>query len=339
MESPDTIVVGAGVIGLGIGWRAACLGLSVLVVERARAGKGASWVSAGMLAPITEAYFGEGALLALNLESARRYPSFLAELAEAGGSPVTPIAPGTLFVALDRDQLEALRRLYDFQRELGLAVEWIPGGRCREIEPALHPSTRAGILAAHDREVDPRELSSALAEALVRAGGRLREGAEVSEVLLRGGRAVGVGLSGGEQIAAGSVVLAAGCWSGGIGGVPEPIAQAIRPVKGQIVRLRSRSGEPALVGHVIRTEEIYLVPRAGGGLVAGATVEEQGFDLALTAGGIYELLRAAQEAAPGVRELELVEASAGLRPGTPDNAPLLGPTSIERLVAATGHYR
>lgn len=293
-----------------------------------------------MLAPVTEATFGEDELLRLNLESARRYPAFLADLAAESGFELASPAPGTLFVALDRDQLEANRRLHDFQASLGLGVQWLSGDRCRTLEPALHPSVRGGILAAADTEVDPRALVRALIVALERAGGEVRGGCGVAAIGARGGRVTGVRLAGGDEVAAGKVVLAAGCWSGAVEGVPEPVSRAIRPVKGQILRLRPRRPEePQLTAHVVRTEDVYLVPRADGGLVVGATVEEQGYDTAPTAGGVYELLRAATEAAPGVRELELTEVSAGLRPGSPDNAPLLGPAGPGGLVVATGHYR
>jgi len=334
----DTIVVGAGAIGLGIAWRAAQRGQHVLVLDRGEPGHGASFHAAGMLAPISEASFGEDALLALNLASARCYPAFLEELRAATGRALRSAAPGTLFVARDRDQLEALASLYELQVGLGLQVEWLDGGRCRDLEPALHPGVRAGVRAP-EQEVDPRELTATLAAAVEAGGGRIRPGADVARLLEAAGHAAGVELTTGEEIPAGSVVLAAGCWSGGIGGVPKEVAGAIRPVKGQILRMRTRPGEPLPIRHLVRTEEVYLVPRAGGQVVIGATVEEQGFDTSLTGGGVYELLRAAIEVVPGVRELELSEASVGLRPGSPDNAPLLGPAGPEGLVVATGHHR
>jgi glycine oxidase len=334
----DTIVVGAGAIGLGIAWRTAQTGREVLVVDRDEPGQGASFHAAGMLAPITEATFGEDALLRLNLVSAAGYPAFLRELEAASGQQLASSAPGTLFVALDRDQLEALGRLHEFLADLGLEAAWLDGDRCRELEPALHPAVRGGVLAP-EQEVDPRALTAALGAAVQAAGGTIRPKAEVSRLLVRGGRIAGVELAGGEELEGATVVLAAGCWSGEIDGVPEEVAASIRPVKGQILRLRPRPGESLPVRHLIRTEDVYLVPRAGGELVVGATVEEQGFDTSLTGGGIYELLRAAIEAVPGVRELVLTEASAGLRPGSRDNAPLLGPAGPQGLLVATGHYR
>lgn len=335
----DAIVVGAGAIGLAIAWRAARLGLSILVVERAaHPGAGASGVAAGMLAPVTEAEFGANSLLQLNLESARRYPAFLEELADTAGQKI-PISKGTMFVALDRDQLEALRRLYEFQESLGLQVQWLDHEATRKKEPALHPSAHAAIFAQGDLAIDPRVLLSALATALEREGGSLKTGGEVSEVVVEGGRARGVRLGQGGEVSASQVVVAAGCWSGSVGGIPAEVSESIRPVKGQILRLRPRGNEPGPIGSVVRTEEVYLVPREGGEVVAGATVEERGFDITVTAGAVFELLRAAEEAVPAIREMELAETSAGLRPGSRDNAPLIGPTSVEGLVAATGHWR
>lgn len=338
----DIIVVGAGAIGLGIAWRLAQQGRDVLVLDRAEPGSGASFHAAGMLAPITEATFGEDALLGLNLASARAWPAFIDELAAASGQTLTSEAPGSLFVALDRDQQEALERLYEFQRGLGLEAQWLRGSHCRELEPALHPAVRAGIRTS-EGEVDPRALTAALQSAVTAGGGRVRGGAEVAGILECGGRVGGVVLATGEEIAAGCVVLAAGCWSGGIGGVTSEVAGAIRPVKGQILRLRPRLGEALPIRHLIHTEEVYLVARTsarrGDELVVGATVEEQGFDTSVTGGGVYELLRAATEAVPGIRDMELAEATAGLRPGSRDNAPLLGPTGPPGLVVATGHYR
>jgi glycine oxidase len=175
------------------------------------------------------------------------------------------------------------------------------------------------------------------------AGGRVRSGAEVAALLRDRDQVAGVVLATGEEIAAPCVVLAAGCWTGGIAGVPQEVADAVRPVKGQILRFRPRLGEALPIRHLVRTEEVYLVPRSsparGDEIVVGATVEEQGFDTSLTGGGVYELLRAGIEVVPAIREMELAEASAGLRPGSRDNAPLLGPAGPAGLVVATGHHR
>lgn len=334
----DCIIVGGGIVGLSIGWRATQLGLSVLVLDRGTADAGAeaaSMVAAGMLAPVTETTYGEEELLRLNLESAKRWPAFAEELSFASGMVLNDHEKGILSVALDRDQGEALHRLFDHQLGLGLEVEWLSSMACRRLEPGLHPSTRSGILARGDAAVDPRRIVEALRYVLRAAGAEVRHGSEVTQV--RHGPGPGVVLAGGEQLSAGAVVVAAGAWSGRIAGLPEHLSRAVRPVKGQILRLRPSPTEPPL-RLVLRTEEVYLVPRPGGEVVVGATVEEKGFDSSPTAGGVYELLRAAAELLPGIREMEVSEVGAGLRPGTPDNGPVLG-TLAPGVVVATGHYR
>lgn len=328
----DVVVVGGGVIGLSVGWRTAQLGMSVIVVERDPAPRGASWVAAGMLAPVGESNFGDEPLLRLNLESARRYPLFLEELTQAAGVPIDAATDGSLHAALHRDQAAALRRLFDFSLEAGLEVEWLGAEACRELEPMLHPNTQSGMFAAGESAVDPRQLLEALTAAFTRAGGTIQSGATVTRVDT--GK---VTLRTDQMIFADRVILCAGAATPAIEGVPEEVRRALRPVKGQILRLRDGGGTPAIRRMVI-TDDVYLVPRKQGELVVGATEEEHG-DTLVTAGGVFELLRAAQEVLPAIREMELAETSAASRPGTPDNAPLIGPTSIEGVIAAVGHYR
>src|SRR5262249_20896591 len=245
-------------------------------------------------------------------------------------------------VAADADARAELRDLYAFQTGLGLAARWLTGRECRELEPMLAPGVPGGLLVEGDHQVDNRVLAAALLAAADLAGVDLWR-CRASEVQLAGGGVIGVRLDDDDVLSAGQVVLAAGCWSGRIGGVPAELLPPVRPVKGQILRLRVPVGHPGLLGRavrgLIRGSDVYLVPRADGELVVGATVEEQGFDTRVTAGGVYDLLRDAHEVVPGVTELTLAEASAGLRPGTPDNAPILGPAPIPGLVYATGHYR
>jgi glycine oxidase len=303
------VVVGAGVIGLACAWRCAQRGLDVLVLEREpEPGAGASVVAAGMLAPVTEAEFGEEALLALNLAGAELWPAFAAELSERSGVDTGYRASGALVAAVDRDDAEELRRLFAFQQSLGLDVRWLGGRDCRRLEPRLSPRVPGGILAAHDHQVEPRAVVHALRVAFEAAGGELRTEVEVTDP---------------QDLEASHVVVATGCWSGA----------PIRPVKGQILRLRGDS----LAARLVRTPRCYVVSRPGGETVVGATVEERGFDTTVTAEGVFRLLEAAREVLPDVTELEFVEAAARLRPGTPDNAPLIG----ERggLIWATGHHR
>lgn len=336
--SHELAVLGGGVIGLAVAWRAAQRGMRVVVLEGEHPGAGASGVAAGMLAPVSEATFGEEALLALNLEAARRWPAFAAELAEASGVDVGYRACGSLLAARDGDAARALERELAHREALGLTVERLLPSLAREREPALAPTVRAAAEAPDDHAVDPRRALAALAAALRGAGAELREGARVQALEVEDERVAGVRLAGGERVVAGAVCVAAGAWSGTLPGLPENAGAPVRPVKGQVLRLRDPAG-PGLLERVVRTEDFYVVPRGDGRYVLGATVEERGFDAAVTAGAMHGLLRDAVEVLPGLAELELEEASAGLRPGTPDNAPILGPGVLEGLHWATGHYR
>jgi glycine oxidase len=332
----DLAVVGGGVIGLAVAWRAASAGLRVTVIDPAPGG-GASWAAAGMLAPVTEVHYGEQALLRLNLAAAARWPCFAMELEEAAGRPVGYLACGTLTVARDADDLAAIDDLYRFQQGLGLEVDRLRSRECRSLEPGLAPGVRGGVLVPGDHQVDNRALVGGLLAAAARAGVVLRP-AMARGLRVAGGRVRGLVLDDGEALAAGTVVLAAGGWSGTLDGLDPALLPPVRPVKGQLLHLRGPASEP-LARRNVRGLEAYVVPRADGRVVVGATVEEQGFDQRVTAGAVHHLLHAAAELLPDVDELELTETVAGLRPGSPDNAPLLGETGLDGLVVATGHYR
>ncbi|MDQ4058779.1 MAG: glycine oxidase ThiO [Actinomycetota bacterium] len=336
MTAPDTVVVGGGVIGASIAWRAAQRGLAVAMVDP-HPGRGASWAAAGMLAPVTEVHYGEEELLALNLTSSASYRQFVAELSEASGRDPGYAECGTLTVARDADDNAALESLFEFQRGLGLDVQRLRGRECRRLEPALAPSTRGGILVSGDHQVDNRALVDALLIAAERSGVHVvRRRAESVELAHE--RVAGVRLADGERIGCSSVVLAAGATTAPVEGLPPGVAPPVRPVKGQLLHLRGPA-ETRLAMRNVRGLDAYIVTRSDGRVVIGATVEERGFDERVTAGGVHDLLRAGFELLPGVTELELVETSVGLRPGTPDNAPILGKSEVEGLVIATGHYR
>lgn len=334
----DAVIVGGGVIGLCCAWSIARRGGQVAVLERDAPPAGATRVAAGMLAPVGELAFGEPELLRMTLAAAERYPSFVAELESASGVECGFMRQGALHVALDRDEAAELRRVHDLQRSLGLGAEWLAPRRCRELEPGLTPSLNGGVHAPGEGAVDPRRLTTALLAALATGGVEVRTGVEVREAVMDGVRLSGVRTDSGEELRADAIVLAAGAWSGVAGWLPENARPPVRPVKGQILELRALDGAPPC-GRILASERVYLVPRPDGRLIAGATVEERGFDTAVTAGGIHELLREAYRLLPEVAEMELVEAMAGLRPGTPDNLPLIGPGVIEGLVLACGHYR
>lgn len=340
-DVPDVLVLGGGIIGLVTAWRAAQRGLRTEVVDPAPGG-GAARVAAGMLAPVTELHYGEEQLLALNLASARRYPAFVQELEEASGRETGYRTCGTLAVALDADDRADLRELHAFQQRCGLDSQWLTGRECRRLEPMLAPSVRGGLRVAGDHQIDPRRLAGALVAACERAGVGFRRTTAARLSVVRD-RATGAVLADGTEVSAGRTVLATGSDSGRLDGVPPALLPPVRPVKGQVVRLRVPSAYAPFLSRtvraVVRGGHIYLVPRTDGELVVGATSEEMGWDSTVTAGGVYELLRDAHELVPGITELPLAETSAGLRPASPDNAPLLGPTALPGLIVATGHYR
>ncbi|MFH8532198.1 glycine oxidase ThiO [Streptomyces tendae] len=343
-RTPDVLVVGGGIIGLVTAWRAARRGLVTALVDP-EPGGGAAQVAAGMLAAVTELHYGEETLLALNLASARRYPEFAAELTELTGHDLGYRRCGTLAVALDADDRAHLRELHALQQRSGLESEWLSGRECRRLEPMLAPGVRGGLRVDGDHQIDPRRLAHALLAACEREGVVLHRVWAERLTVGRGERATGVVTADGTALEAGQVVLAGGSLSGRLTGVPEAVLPPVRPVKGQVLRLampRTGVGAPLLnrtVRAVVRGNHVYLVPRESGELVVGATSEELGWDTTVTAGGVYELLRDAHELVPGITELPLTETRAGLRPGSPDNAPLLGRTDLDGLLLATGHYR
>ena len=332
---PDVVVVGGGAIGLAVAWRLARRGSAVTVVDPAP-GSGASRVAAGMLAPAGEAQFGEEKLLALALASWRRYPAFVAELETATHIETGYRECGSLFVARDVDEWAALTRDGDFRAKVGLDVVALTSQECRSLEPRLSPRIRGGLLASGDRQIDPRRLLSALTSACEHAGVTLVR--EEASIAAGAGGVLGVTTPKLPLIEADAVVLCAGCWSPLVAGLPRDALPPVRAVKGQILRLRGRTDD-LLAQRLIRGRDVYVVPRGDGTVVIGATVEERGYDTSVTAGAVHDLLRDARELIPDVAELELVEAEAGLRPGTPDNAPLLGWSELGGLAFATGHHR
>jgi len=340
-EIADVVVAGGGVIGTAIAWRAAAAGLDVVLVDPEQ-GHAASLVAAGMLAPVSEALFGEDALLRLNLLAVGRFGSFAAELEEATGHQVGLRREGTLAVAYDPGDYAALIRLTAFRRSAGLDAEELDSRACRKLEPFLTPDVHGGVLFPGDWSVDNRRYAAALGDAARSAKVRcVRD--RVLEVRIRDRQVRGVRLADGGDIGAAHVVVAAGCWSGAVDGLPDALRTVVRPVKGQLLRLRHPAGMPPVISHTIRAivrgTDVYLVPRADGELVVGATQEERGPDQTVTAGAVHDLLHDAMSVLPVTSELILAETCAGLRPGTPDNGPVVGRCGPDGLLLATGHYR
>jgi len=321
----DVAVVGGGIIGAAIAWRLAAAGGADVTLIDPSPGLGATHAAAGMLAPVTELHYGEEALLRLNLAAALRYPEFVAEVEAATGSDVGYRRTGTVVAAWDGADLAALRDLAALHKSLDLSSEMLTARELRALEPTVAPGLPGGLYAGDDHSVDPRRLHHAL---LANTDVVREHVASVADGT--------VTLAGGDVISAGTVVVAAGARSGHIGGVS---IAGLRPVKGQTLRLRT---ERQVLDHVLRGSvrgvPVYLVPRADGEIVVGATSEEAGYDERPRAGAVYDLLRDAQLLLPAVLEMEFVEVSTGLRPATPDNAPVIEALH-ERLVVATGHYR
>ena len=340
-SSTGIVVVGGGVIGMAVAWQAAAAGFGVTLVDP-ECGDAASLVAAGMLAPVSESLFGEDALLRLNLLAVSRFGEFVAGLEEATGRDVGLRRDGTLAVAYDASDYAALMRLTGFRRSLGLAAEELDSRSCRGLEPFLAPDVRGGFMFAGDWSVDNRRYVAALGQAMRDAGVRTVP-ARVVGLAGGGDRVRGVRLADGSVLGCDCAVVAAGHASGGIEGVPEALRSAIRPVKGQLLRLDHPAGMPPVLSRTVRATvrgmDVYLVPRAGGEVVVGATSEERGPDRTVTAGAVHDLLRDAMTVLPVASELTLAEACAGLRPGTSDNGPIVGAAGPPGLLLATGHYR
>lgn len=341
-DEARVVVAGGGIIGLSVAFELARRQVQVLVLERDEVGASAAAVaSAGMLAPVSEAEHEDPELLRLALDSVQRTPAFVESVREASGIDCPLGRDGTLLVALTQDDVQELFRLARFQERLGLHPAWLEAPAVREREPQLSPRVLGALHCPHDYQLEPRSLLAGLHRGVEALGGRVATRARVTAFTTREGRLSEVegiqAADGGEQpfsVRCEAAVLACGAWSStGLAWPAEPLG--IRPVKGQVVRLKG----PRLLGHVVRTPQVYLVPRAGGELVVGATVEERGFDAAVTAGAVMDLLWNAWRVLPALYDLEVAEVSVGFRPASRDHRPLVGPTGIPGLYVATGHFR
>jgi glycine oxidase len=313
-------------------------GASVQIFDRGAAGAGASHAAAGMLAACAEAEPGEEALVALGRESQARWPAFAAELLALSGVDVELRPEGTLLVALTADDQARLTHQLVFQQRLGLPLQWISAAETRRREPHLAGKLAGAVFSPEDTQVDNRKLVSALRLVAEAAGASITEHRAVSAISSRGGRVEGVVLGDGTKVRADVVVLAAGAWARSIEGIGRELRPPVRPIKGQMLALRMNPTAP-LLSHVVWAPGAYLVPRRDGRLLVGATVEEKGYDAALTAGGVLTLLEAAWRAVPAIEELPIDEMWVGHRPGSRDDAPILGAGPLDGLIYATGHHR
>lgn len=332
----QVLVVGAGVIGLSIGWELQRAGHQVTLFDRGEAGRQASWQAGGMLAPAAEIGFEEPDVYRFSRESTDLWPDFVARLEADSGQEVDFRCEGTLVVADDADSKERLRRVYDFQIEQGLNVRWLSGAEARDVEPFLAPRVTAAVLSPDDVQVDNRKLVQALVEAIRRGGGNVREKAPVARIDPDASRPRIV-TEAGEEVQGDVIVLAAGAWCRQIEGLPDDARPPVRPVKGQMIELRMI--RPFALSHVVRGPHGYLVPKSSGRLLIGATSEEMGFDTEVTAGGLYKLLEGAWEIVPGIYDLPFRDSWAGLRPASRDHEPIIGFSSAPGVFIATGHYR
>jgi len=336
----DVAIIGGGVIGSSIAFELAAEKLNVVLLDREEPGRGASWAAAGMLSPGPDSPDALP-LVPLAKESLQLYRKFVAAIEEASGLHTHFASDGALQL-FPGPQGEAERdKMVAELRALDIAIEPVSLNDARGMENAIGPEVRAAAWLPEEATVEPRLLMDALLAALRHHEVEIRSGCHVTSLLRQTSRCTGL-VAGGEEIAASFVVLAAGCYSSNL--APENSIEndwlsrcaPTHPVRGQMLALHS---DKVNLRRVLRSERGYLVPRLGGRIVAGSTLEEVGFDKRVTAGGMRKILDAAIELAPNLAGAEIVETWAGLRPATPDNLPILGPADIENLFIATGHYR
>ena len=329
----DLIIIGGGIIGLATAFRAAVAGATVVVLDRAAIGSGATHVAAGMLSPALEAEDGDPCLIEFARRSVEAYPAFAGAVEAASGMDCGLRREGGLWLALDRDDEILLEHMHTIQQRAGLATDLLTADAAKACEPNVSVRTIAGLMARDEMQADPRRLALALAEAVRRTRGTVIEHAADIRITTSGDRVTGVAWASGA-VAAPAVLVAAGCHTNDV--LPAGCTTLpLRPVKGQTVRLR---GAP-VIGRVVRTPRVYLVPRRDGEIVVGATVEEQGFDGRPTVWAVHDLLAEARRAVPALDELAISELTVGFRPTLRDHLPAIGAYGPPGLYVATGHYR
>lgn len=336
MKTFDAVIVGGGIIGGSIAFDLAGRKLRVAVLDRQEMMREASWAAAGMLSPAPDCPAAIP-LVPLGRASLGLYPKFADAVEDASGLRTGYRTGGAVEVICHGDAERELSTLVALHRGLGLACEPMRLEEAREMEPVLGRDARAAALLPDECSIEPRALTPAVLAAADSAGAALCPGVEVTSLVLEGKKCIGVKTSSGEMFHAAQVVLAAGCWSSQILEAA-PYAPTL-PVRGQMAALR-HCGTP--ISHVLRSESGYLVPRSVGSpqmVVVGSTIENAGFEKRVTSGGLEKILSAANELAPELAKAEIIETWCGLRPGTPDQLPILGPAEIDGLVFATGHYR
>ena len=332
MRSYDAIIAGGGLIGSAIALELARNDLRVALFDAREPGREASWASAGILSPAPENP-GMISLVPIGKASLAMYPEFIAEVEELSGLTTGYRAKGTVEALFSPHARQELNTIVALHRGLGLKAEAISAKQAREMEPALSEELEAAVLRPQEASVDNRLLASALLEAAKRSGTEIHAGAAVEGIWREGSQCRGAAVNG-ERISAAHTIVAAGSFSSQIAGAEK--YAPVRPAKGQMVSLRC---DVTRIERVLWSERIYVVPRNDGRILCGATVEHVGFDKSVTAGGVHANLDGAIELAPVLASARIEETWAGLRPDTPDHLPILGPTELEGLLIATGHFR
>jgi len=336
VKTYDVVIVGGGIIGGSIAFELSQRKLRVALLDRQEFMREASWAAAGMISPAPDST-ADLPLVPLSLASLALYPKFIAAIEHASSVRTGYRADGTLQALCHGDAERELSTLVALHRGLGLACEPLSLDEALRIQPGLGRDVRAVAVLPEEASVRPRDLAAAVLAAAESSGATLISGTEVVSLARDGKRCTGVKSSAGDLFSAEHIVLAAGCWTSQLPGVA-PYAPTI-PVRGQMIALRNH-GKP--IQRVLRSERGYIVPRSRSipqSLVIGSTLESAGYEKRVTSGGIEHILAAVNEIVPGLAGAEIIETWCGLRPGTPDQLPILGPTDVEGLTIATGHYR
>jgi len=332
MNHFDVAIAGAGLIGSAIALELAQAGLSVGVFEKGEPGREASWASAGILSPAPEAP-GMIPIVPLAKASMDLYPGFVANVEEISGQSVGFRPFGTMDALFSRDATRDLSTLIALHHGLGLRAEPLRPEEARELEPALSPEVEAAALRPEEASVDNRALTRAVLLAAQKSGAEIFPNHDAEAIWREKGRCAGLKLRD-ENVSAKWTVIAAGCFSANIKGVAA--YAPVRPAKGQMISMRA---DELKIERVLWSEKIYIVPRNDGRILAGASVEYVGFDKHVTAGAVEKILSDAIELVPGLANARIEETWAGLRPDSPDHLPILGPTDLDGLLMATGHFR
>jgi glycine oxidase len=333
----DVAIIGGGIIGASIAFELAPKKVRVIVLDRREPGQEASWAAAGMLSPAPHSP-RDLPLVSFARESLRLYPQFVTAIEEASGKPAAHAREGALEIFMSADAEGESENRARGLRRLGFSAESISADAVRQMDPAISPSACSAVRLPEEETVEPRALMDALLTSLHNCGVEVRASCEASGLLIERDRCTGV-IAGGEKILAEHVVVAAGCFSAEVADQASLSHLApTRPVRGQMLALRPKNSAPQL-RHVVRSEQGYLVPRKDGTIVVGSTLEEAGFEKQVTAAGLHKMLNGAIEMCPALGAADVIETWAGLRPGSPDDLPILGPVDIAGLWMATGHYR